>query len=174
VSRGARRRVAFVNSHPIQYFAPLYAAINRSADLEAVPIYLTDHSLRGGFDVGFKQPVTWDIDLLAGTDPIFVRHAKTSDPGQGLKLLAPDIWSIVRRGNFDALVVHGFVFGANHIAVAAAKSAGIPTLGRLISACARVRSREGCGLRSSRPCTAASTASWRSDRPTAPSIARSA
>jgi glycosyltransferase involved in cell wall biosynthesis len=139
VSRGARRRVAFVNSHPIQYFAPLYAAINRSADLEAVPIYLTDHSLRGGFDVGFKQPVTWDIDLLAGTDPIFVRHAKTSDPGQGLKLLAPDIWSIVRRGNFDALVVHGFVFGANHIAVAAAKSAGIPTL---------VRGETHLGLRS--------------------------
>lgn len=125
-----RERVAFVNSHPIQYFAPLYAHINRSTDIEVVPVYLSDFSLRGGFDKGFGQAVKWDVDLLSGTDPIFVRGAQKNDPNEGLKLLAPDVWSIIRKGNFDAVVVHGAQFGANQIAVAAAKSVGVPCLVR--------------------------------------------
>ncbi len=125
-----RRRVAFVNSHPIQYFAPLYAHINRSPDIEAVPIYLSDISLRGGFDKGFGQTIKWDIDLLAGANPIFVRDAARNDPADGLKLLAPEIWSIVRRGDFDAVVVHGAQFSANEVAVLAAKSVGVPVIVR--------------------------------------------
>jgi len=125
-----RKRVAFVNSHPIQYFAPLYAWINRSADIEAVPIYLSDFSLRGGFDKGFGRALTWDIDLLAGTDPIFVKGASSRDPEKRTDMIAPDIWRIVRNGGFDAVVVHGVVYGANYIAFAAAKSAGIPVLMR--------------------------------------------
>ncbi len=123
-------RVAIVNSHPIQYFAPLYASINRSADIEMVPIYLSDISLRGGFDKGFGRAVKWDIDLLAGTDPIFVNNADRHHPTRGLALVCPDIWNIVRRGDFDAMIVHGYVFGANHVAVAAARSKGIPCLVR--------------------------------------------
>ncbi|WP_422056511.1 glycosyltransferase family 4 protein [Sphingomonas sp.] len=124
--RARRPRIAFLNSHPIQYFAPLYAHINRTGAFEAIPIYLSDVSLRGEFDPGFAQKVAWDIDLLAGTDPIFVRNASRHRPEQALRLLAPDVWSIVRNGNFDALVVHGGVLGANYIAIAAAKSKGIP------------------------------------------------
>ncbi|MGQ0590673.1 MAG: glycosyltransferase family 4 protein [Sphingosinicella sp.] len=127
---GGKWRVAFVNSHPIQYFAPLYAHINRSPDIEAVPIYLSDVSLRGGYDKGFGRAVKWDLDLLEGTDPIFVKNAGSHHFDQGLKLIAPDIWSIVRSGRFDSLVVHGYAFGANHVAIAAAKSAGIPIMVR--------------------------------------------
>ena len=129
-TRTKRKRVAFVNSHPIQYFAPLYAWINRSADIEAVPIYLSDFSLRGGFDKGFGRTLTWDIDLLAGTEPIFVKGASTRDPENRLDMIAPDIWRIIRHGRFDAVVVHGVVYGANYLAFAAAKAAGIPVLMR--------------------------------------------
>ena len=124
-------RVGFVNSHPIQYFVPLYRRINASPDLEAVPIYLTDHSIRGDYDPGFKQPVTWDIDLLEGTDPIFVSGARTRklDPGP-LKMMAPDVFGAVRRAKLDALVIHGHNFGANHVATLSAKLAGIPVFSR--------------------------------------------
>lgn len=126
-----KRRVGFVNSHPIQYFVPLYRRINREPDLEAVPIYLTDHSLRGDFDPGFKQKLTWDIDLLSGTDPVFVSgaHTRKLDPGP-FKMLAPGVMKAVREAKLDALVIHGHNFGANHLATLMAKLGGIPVLSR--------------------------------------------
>lgn len=126
-----KRRVGFVNSHPIQYFVPLYRRINASADLEAVPIYLTDHSIRGDYDPGFKQKLTWDIDLLSGTDPVFVSGARARklDPGP-LKMLAPGVIRAVWGAQLDALVIHGHNFGANHLATIAAKLRGIPVFSR--------------------------------------------
>ena len=67
-----KTRVGFIASHPIQYFAPLYQAINRTDELEAIPIYLTDFSLRNTIDPLFGTKVVWDIDMLAGTSPLFV------------------------------------------------------------------------------------------------------
>lgn len=131
-SKAARkRRVGFLNSHPIQYFVPLYRRINREPDLEAVPIYLTDHSLRGDYDPGFKQKLAWDIDLVTGTEPIFVTgaHTRKLDPGP-LNMLAPGVMRAVRQANLDTLVIHGHNFGANHLATLMAKLGGIPVLSR--------------------------------------------
>jgi glycosyltransferase involved in cell wall biosynthesis len=127
----AKARVAFVNSHPIQYFVPLYRRINASDDIEAVPVYLTRHGLRGDIDPGFGQAFTWDIDLLSGTNPIFAKGAESRalNPGP-LRMIVPDIWRIIRNGDFDAVVIHGHNFGANHVAALAAKSRGIPVLTR--------------------------------------------
>lgn len=124
-------RVAFVNTHPIQYFAPLYRYINTTGAIEAVPIYLSDHSLRGAVDKGFGHAVKWDIDLLSGMSPVFAKGAETRLVETGpTKMMVPEIWSLIRNGNYDAVVVHGHSTGANHIAWAAAKSIGIPIFTR--------------------------------------------
>ena len=57
-------RVAFLNTHPIQYFAPLYAYLNASEDLEVSAIYLSDYPVRGSHDAAFGQSVKWDITFL--------------------------------------------------------------------------------------------------------------
>jgi hypothetical protein len=73
---GARQiRVVFVNTHPIQYFAPLYADLNRTGDLSVTALYLSDYSVRGANDRGFEEIVKWDVDLLAGYKARFVRGA---------------------------------------------------------------------------------------------------
>jgi len=48
-------RLAVLNSHPIQYFAPLYAYLNRDAGLEVTALYCSDFSLRGAVDPGFRR-----------------------------------------------------------------------------------------------------------------------
>lgn len=127
----ARKRVAFVNTHPIQYFAPLYRCINQSEDMEAVPVYLTKHGLRNDVDPGFGQAFNWDIDLLSGTDPVFVSGADTRTLETGVtKMLSPGIWNVIRSGRFDAVVIHGHRNGANHVATLAAKSLRIPVFSR--------------------------------------------
>jgi glycosyltransferase involved in cell wall biosynthesis len=39
-------RIAVLNSHPIQYFAPLYAYLNATPDLDVTALYLSDFSMR--------------------------------------------------------------------------------------------------------------------------------
>jgi len=124
-------RVVFVNTHPIQYFAPLYAYLNRTAEFEVTALYLSDFSVRGYLDRAFGQAVKWDIDLLSGYDARFIKGAGLrNEPAGFFSIIAPQIWREVSRGGFDALVVHGHTPAAALIAVAAARWAGLPVFAR--------------------------------------------
>jgi glycosyltransferase involved in cell wall biosynthesis len=124
-------RVAFVNTHPIQYFAPLYAYLNRTGLFSITALYLSDFSVRGTLDAAFGQAVKWDIDLLSGYDAGFVEGASLRDEPKGFfSVIAPQIWQEVSRGGFDALVVHGHTPAAVLIAVAAARWVGLPVFAR--------------------------------------------
>jgi len=122
-------RLAVLNSHPIQYFAPLYAYLNTTRDLDVTALYMSDFSLRGARDPGFGERVTWDVDLLSGYRSVFLgAGASRRVPGGFWSMVVPEIWREVRTGGYDALVVHGHNYAANLIAIAAAKSRGVPVL----------------------------------------------
>ena len=122
-----RHRVAFINTHPIQYFAPLYADLNRAEDLSVTALYLSDYSVRGANDRGFGLDVKWDVDLLAGYQARFVRGAeRRGEPTRFFSAVAPRLWQEMRHGAFDALVVHGHTPAAMVVAAVAAKAARIP------------------------------------------------
>jgi glycosyltransferase involved in cell wall biosynthesis len=124
-------RIAFVNTHPIQYFAPMYAYLNRTGNFAITALYLSDFSVRGSFDRSFGQAVKWDVDLLSGYDARFIKGAGLrNEPTGFFSIIAPQIWHEVRRSDFDGLVVHGHTPAANLIAVAAARSAGVPVFAR--------------------------------------------
>ena len=85
-----RTRIAVLNSHPIQYFAPLYAYLNAASDLEVTALYLSDVSIRGGKDAGFGQEVKWDVDLLSGYRSVFLgAAARSREPGGFWSLVGP-------------------------------------------------------------------------------------
>jgi glycosyltransferase involved in cell wall biosynthesis len=66
--------------------------------------------------------VKWDIDLLMGYDARFVRGAeRRGEPTGFCSVVAPQLWHEVRRGAYDALVVHGHTPAATLVAVVAAK-----------------------------------------------------
>lgn len=120
-------RIAFVNTHPIQYFAPLYAYMTRNCGLETTALYLSDFSLRGEKDQGFRRTVKWDIDLLSGYEARFLgKRSSTRRPGGFFSMLGPELWSAIRNGEFDAVVVHGHNLACHYLALAAAKSSGTP------------------------------------------------
>ena len=122
-------RVAFINTHPIQYFAPLYADLNRAEDLEITALYLSDYSVRGANDRGFGVDVKWDVDLLAGYQARFVRGAERRGEATSFFSIvaALQLWRELGRGAFDALVIHGHTPAAMLAAAAAAKVTRIPT-----------------------------------------------
>jgi glycosyltransferase involved in cell wall biosynthesis len=124
-------RIAVLNSHPIQYFAPLYAYLNAASDLEVTALYLTDVSVRGGNDAGFGRDVKWDLDLLAGYRAIFLgQGARTRQPTGFWSLVAPQVWSELRSGRYDVVWLHGHNYAANLIALVAAKTARLPVMMR--------------------------------------------
>lgn len=135
-------RIAVVNSHPIQYFAPLYAYLNRDPSLEITALYCSDSSLRGSIDPGFGRPVAWDVDLLAGYDVKWLgERAKSRTPGGFWSLVCPEVWREIRDGRFDAVWLHGYAYAAYVLAFLVAKWYGIPVL---------IRTETHLGLRRSR------------------------
>ena len=126
-----RTRIAVLNSHPIQYFAPLYAYLNAAPDLDVTALYLSDCSIRGGKDAKFGRNVKWDIDLLTGYRSVFVgKRARARDPGGFWSLIAPQVWSELRSGRYDVVWLHGHRYAADLIALMAAKTAGLPVMMR--------------------------------------------
>src|SRR5262249_13732269 len=124
-------RIAFVNTHPIQYFAPLYSYLDRTGEFAITALYLSDFSVRGSLDRAFGQTVKWDIDLLSGYDARFIKGAgRRNEPAGFLSIVAPQIWREVSGGCFDALVVHGHTPAAVLVAVAAARWGGLPVFAR--------------------------------------------
>jgi glycosyltransferase involved in cell wall biosynthesis len=125
-----RTRIAVLNSHPIQYFAPLYAYLNAAPDIEVTALYLSDVSVRGGNDVEFGREVKWDVDLLTGYPSVFLGAAVHREPRGFWSLIAPQVWNEVRSGRYDVLWLHGHNYAANLIGLMAAKTAGLPIMMR--------------------------------------------
>jgi glycosyltransferase involved in cell wall biosynthesis len=120
-----------LNSHPIQYFAPLYAYLNSAPDLEVTALYLSDVSIRGGKDVEFGREVKWDVDLLAGYRSVFLgAAARHREPGGFWSLFVAQVWGELRSGRYDVLWLHGHSYAANLIALMAAKSKSLPVMMR--------------------------------------------
>jgi glycosyltransferase involved in cell wall biosynthesis len=125
------RRIGFLNTHPIQYFAPMYAYLNAAPDLEVKAFYLSDYSLRGADDRAFGRKVTWDVDLLAGYEAVFVAGAERREEARGFfSMVAPGLWDAISKAPLDALVVHGHTPAAMLVGIAAAKARGLPVFMR--------------------------------------------
>jgi len=124
-------RIGFVNTHPIQYFAPLYAYLNATRQFEITAFYLSDYSVRGAPDRAFGQVVKWDIDLLSGYDAQFIAGAeRRNEPAGFLSMIAPQVWRTMRDKRLDALVIHGHTPAATLIAAASAAAVGTPVFAR--------------------------------------------
>ena len=68
------RSVIILNSHPIQYFAPLYKKMANESNIDLMIWYCSDESIRGEVDKGFNSKVKWDIPLLDGYKSRFLKN----------------------------------------------------------------------------------------------------
>lgn len=59
-------RLLVVQTHFIQYFAPLFRELAKRPGIDLTVAYATDLGAREGFDVQFGQRVKWDVSLTDG------------------------------------------------------------------------------------------------------------
>lgn len=103
-------KVAFILSHPIQYFSPLFREIAKHPQIDLMVYYCSDETIKTGKDVEFGVEVKWDIPLLDGYKYKFLKNhsplATIFKPPLGLINLG--IMREIKKNRYDAIIVHGW------------------------------------------------------------------
>ncbi|HNP53522.1 MAG TPA: glycosyltransferase family 4 protein [Ferruginibacter sp.] len=106
------KKLIFLNSHPIQYFAPLYQQITQGTNIPLEVWYCSDESIKGKLDKGFGTAVKWDIPLLQGYAYQFLpndaRNPSIHGGLWGLKNKA--VKDLLRKTEPSVIVVHGWAY----------------------------------------------------------------
>src|SRR5690625_1073244 len=101
-------KIAILNSHPIQYFGPLYKHINSHDKINLTVYYYSDFGLKAYFDKGFGREIQWDRDLTDGYEYKILPNVRKKNELKGfLKLINPALFRELKQGQFDAVIIHG-------------------------------------------------------------------
>lgn len=68
--------LAIIETHPVQYRAPLYRLIQKKFHIPIIAIYGSDFSVNGYYDEEFDSTFAWDTDLLTGYNYVFLSRVK--------------------------------------------------------------------------------------------------
>jgi glycosyltransferase involved in cell wall biosynthesis len=117
--------VIFINSHPIQYFAPMYKHMNESG-VKTKAWYCSDESIRGGLDKQFGVDVKWDIPLLEGYESVFFKNYswKPSHTAGFFGLMNLGVVSQLFRIPKSVIVVHGWNYFTHFFVILLGKLKG--------------------------------------------------
>jgi glycosyltransferase involved in cell wall biosynthesis len=123
-------RIGFLTSHPIQYQVPVFRhlAVDPALDFTVFFCQIPDARMQGAeFNVSF----TWDIPLLGGYE-----HRVLKNVSQRPSVMdyhgcdTPEIAEILAHGNYDALVINGWVVKSCLQGLRACRRLRIPCLVR--------------------------------------------
>lgn len=124
-------KVIALATHPIQYQVPVFKELNSDPSFEFTALFLSDHSVNGGFDPGFGRSVQWDVPILEGYNCEFLRNSGGGNSAKGFfAYRTPDLRETFERLNSDVLLLPGHMVFAYWQAVRAAKTVGIPVVAR--------------------------------------------
>ncbi len=119
------KKVIFINSHPIQYFAPLYRYLNEK-ELPATCWYCSDENVKGHLDRQFGARVEWDIPVLEGYPHVFFKNYswKPSLYNGFFGLINLGMVQSLFREPKSIIVVHGWAYLSNVLVLIFGRIAG--------------------------------------------------
>ena len=119
-----------IETHPIQYHAPVYRMLQERFSVEVSAIYGSDFSVVGYQDSEFQVRFAWDTDLLSGYKQVFlsrVREGGASNVGQ---VTCHGLRAALRDAHPGAVMIVGYSSGFHRWAFFQAWRAGYPLLFR--------------------------------------------
>ncbi|HEY8227538.1 MAG TPA: glycosyltransferase family 4 protein [Pyrinomonadaceae bacterium] len=124
-------RLAILNTHPIQYFAPLYRRLAQEPDIDLTVYFCSRQGAEEYSDIGFGERIKWDRSLLDGYEHKFLKNWRGPDQVGGFwSLINPGIVSELRKHRYDALIVNGHNHATYLLAMLAAKIFGTAVMMR--------------------------------------------
>src|SRR5882724_272097 len=105
-----KKSISYFISHPIQYFSPLFQALEKEFDLKVY--YLSDASIRGNVDKGFGRSVKWDTPLLEGYQHEFIANMswRQSLSNRFFDLINPGIFRTLLKDKSKVVIVNGWSY----------------------------------------------------------------
>lgn len=108
-------RIAIVDTHPIQYYAPLYCQLSKNpADFTIKVFYTLSQSQEKLHDLDFGFAFDWDIPLLKGYDYTFVNNTSAKPGSRSFGgIINPTLIEEIEDWKPDAVWVTGWAFSSH-------------------------------------------------------------
>lgn len=111
------KKIAIITTHPIQYYAPLFAKLSENEDI-SFKIFFTKGSLENySFDKEFKREIVWDVSVLENYDYEFLQNtSKTAKKGGFFSIKNPLAIEKIEYWGANAILVFGWNY-ESHIKI---------------------------------------------------------
>ncbi|HWY53238.1 MAG TPA: glycosyltransferase family 4 protein [Terriglobales bacterium] len=124
-------RLAIVATHPIQYHAAWYRLLAVHPELEIHVYYCHRATPAEQANAGFGVEFDWDVPLLSGYPFSFLKNvARVPGDGRFGGFDTPEIKEIIRRHEYDAVMVNGWNYKSAWQAIRACWKTGVKVLVR--------------------------------------------
>jgi len=122
--------LAAIQTHPIQYHAPVYRALQQQFNVPVTAIYGSDFSVAGYRDAQFGATFSWDTDLLSGYSSVFLSRVATGGSQQFTDVKSTGLAARLAELRPAAALIGGYSPQFHRSAFFHAWRAGIPILFR--------------------------------------------
>jgi glycosyltransferase involved in cell wall biosynthesis len=125
------RGLVIVETHPVQYHAPVYHVIARAFDIPVHVIYGSDFSVTGYFDKEFQHEFAWSNSLVTGEASCqFLSQSSHGGARSVDEVNARGLWNALTCARPRVVLVVGYRPNLYLWAIAWARLQGIPILFR--------------------------------------------
>jgi glycosyltransferase involved in cell wall biosynthesis len=122
--------LAVIGTHPVQYHAPVYAAVTKRFGVPVHAIYGSDFSIKGGFDRLFQQSITWDNFTLDPSTTTFLSTVEDWTPQSDSEIPAAGLDRVLKKLAPAVVLLTGYYPKFHLSAFLTVKRCGIPILFR--------------------------------------------
>jgi len=122
--------LAAIQTHPIQYHAPVYRALQQRWGVPVTAIYGSDFSVAAYRDTEFGATFSWDTDLLSGYSSVFLSRMAQGGAQRFEDVKATGLRRALGEIQPSAVLVGGYSPHFHRAAFFAAWRGGIPILFR--------------------------------------------
>lgn len=123
-----QHRVFVFDSHPVQYKAPVYQALERTTPGLFEVIYASDASVKGYKDIEFGVHFAWDTPLMDGYTHRVLNNENPDQKGKPAQYHGKGIYQMLKRERPAAVMLTQSHYHFDHAAYFSALRLGIPIL----------------------------------------------
>jgi glycosyltransferase involved in cell wall biosynthesis len=121
-----KKKLLILETHPIQYRAPIFQAYERLFPGEIEVVYASDFSVRGYTDKDFGSAFAWDSGLLSGYPYRILQNAVGPGIERWNGITGAGVPDLIYRTRPDAVLLHSLGYAFNWSAYFTAWRLGIP------------------------------------------------
>lgn len=116
LGRPMKPKFVVINTHPIQYYAPLYRELSARDKVDLHVVFLSDVGAVAHLDPGFGQVLAWDIPLMEGYSYTVLEPGMALQEAGFWARSSSKLVKILNELDPDAIQIHGYASKMNWIA----------------------------------------------------------